>query len=83
MSYTVTNFKSKKALKDAVAAYRVAANKTSNLYHKGAVRCYQPGLGPDLSNFTGRVSLEGPHYPAAHSWYASADLIDGIVVKVS
>ena len=70
MAYTEENFKSKKALKESV----LAGND---------VRCFQPGLGPDLSNFTGRVSLEGPHYPKPHSWYASADLVEGKVVKVS
>ena len=70
MAYTEENFKSKKALKESVAS-------------GNDVRCFQPGLGPDLSNFTGRVSLEGPHYPKPHSWYASADLVDGKVVKVS
>ena len=69
MAYTETNFKTKKALKEAVAA-------------GGEVRCFQPGLGPDLTNFTGRVSLEGPHYPKPHSWYASAILVDGIVSKI-
>ena len=69
MSYTTNNFKTKKQLKEFV---------------KGncEVRCHNPGLGPDLSNFTGRVCLEGPHYPAAHSWYAKAELVDGRVVKV-
>ena len=57
MAYTVINFKSKKALKD-----RLADPKNE----QQPVRCYQPGLGPDLSNFTGRVCLEGPHYPEAH-----------------
>lgn len=69
MAYTVTNFKSKKALKDAVAAGE-------------EVRCFQPGLGPDLSNFTGSVTLEGPHYPEPHRWYASAVLENGIVRRV-
>jgi len=70
MAYTETNFKTKKALKEAVA--------------KGEeVRCFQPGLGPDLSNFSGRVSLEGPHFPKPHTWYASATLENGKVVKVS
>lgn len=70
MSYTVTNFRTKKALKEALAS--------------GAeLECYQPGLGPDLEHFTGRVSLEGPHYPKAHTWYASAELVDGKIVKVS
>lgn len=75
MAYTVINFKTKKGLKLAVEHY-----KDDN--SAPAVRCYQPGLGPDLSNFTGRVALEGPHYPAAHTWYASAELKDGVVVKV-
>jgi hypothetical protein len=69
MSYTVQNFKSKKELKAAVLAGE-------------NVRCYQPGLGPDLTKFTGTIYLEGPHYPKPHSWYAQAILKDGIVVKV-
>lgn len=70
MAYTVINFKTKKAMREAVA-------------RNDKVRCYQPGLGPDLSNFTGKVTLEGPHYPKAHTWYANAELVDGIVVKIS
>ena len=69
MSYTFTNFKTKKALKDAVATGEV-------------VQCYQPGLGPDLSNFTGKVYLEGPHYPEPHRWYAEVWMEDGVVVRV-
>ena len=81
MAYTVTNFKTKKALKEAVKTWETDSKVAAN--RRGAVRCYQPGLGPDLSNFTGKVSLEGPHYPAAHTWYAQAELVDGVVVKVS
>jgi hypothetical protein len=69
MAYTYENFPTKKALKDAVASGAV-------------VQCYQPGLGPDLSNFTGTVCLEGPHYSKPHKWYASAVLEDGVVVSV-
>lgn len=69
MSYTFTNFRTKKALKDAVATGEV-------------VQCYQPGLGPDLSDFTGKAYLEGPHYPEAHRWYAEAWMENGVVVKV-
>lgn len=69
MSYTEINFKSKKELKQAVAAGE-------------QIRCFQPGLGPDLSNFTGKVYLEGPHYPKPHSWYATAILVDGVVKSV-
>lgn len=70
MAYTTTDFKSKKALKDAIKAGTL-------------VTAYQPGLGPDLSNFTGKVSLEGPHYPKPHTWYASATMENGRVVKVT
>lgn len=70
MAYTVTNFKTKKALKEMIAMER-------------KVYCFNPGLGPDLSNFTGKVCLEGPHYPKPHTWYAEAELVDGVVVKVS
>jgi len=81
MAYTVTNFKTKKALKEAVANY--LAGKQSNITTlQHGVLCWQPGLGPDLSNFTGKVCLEGPHYPKSHSWYAEAWLQDGVVVKV-
>jgi len=70
MAYTDRNFKTKKALKEALKAGEV-------------ITCHQPGIGPDLRNFDGRVSLEGPHYPAPHTWYASAVLEAGKVVKVS
>jgi hypothetical protein len=69
MSYTYTNYKTKKALKDAV-------------YSGEVVECFQPGLGPDLSNFTGTVYLEGPHYPEPHKWYAQAEMKDGVVIEV-
>lgn len=87
MSYTTTNFKTKKALKEAVVMYLLSEDKKKrdNTYSDDTIipiRCYNPGLGGDLSNFTGKVYLEGPHYPAAHSWYAEAELVDGKVVKV-
>lgn len=78
MAYTVKNFKTKKALKEAISLYM---NETQ-FSGTSKVRCYQPGLGPDLSNYTGKICLEGPHYPAAHTWYAEAELINGIVIKV-
>ena len=69
MAYCDYNFRTKKALKEAVAA----GNK---------VEIYNPGLGGDLSNFTGQIALEGPHSPQPHSWYASATVVNGLVVKV-
>ena len=66
--YTVTNFKTKRALRDAVKS--------------GAkLKVYQPGgLFPAARD--GRVSLEGPHYPRPHTWYASATIADGVIIKL-
>ena len=66
--YTVKNFKSKKALREAVAAGE-------------QVDTFQPG-GFFPATRDGIVNLEGPHYPAPHSWYAQATVVDGIVQKV-
>ena len=65
--YTGQNFKTKKALKEAVAAGK-------------QVGTFQPG-GMFPAPLNGRVSLEGPHYPAPHTWYASAEIKDGIIVQ--
>ena len=67
--YTTINFKTKKALKEAVA-------------NGQAVRVYQPGPfgGNEPSN--GTVCVEGPHYPEPHRWYAECTLENGIIVKV-
>jgi hypothetical protein len=66
--YTDINFKTKKALKDAVAE-----GKT--------VTVYQPGLGGEPPS-NGKVYLEGPHFPQPHKWYAEAWLENGRVIKV-
>lgn len=65
--YTVHNFKTKKALKEAVA-------------NGEKVRIYAPGLGTPKTE--GIEFLEGPHYPAPHSWYAQVEMRDGFVIKV-
>jgi hypothetical protein len=60
MSYTVINFKTKKALKEAVISWSVAnalVGEDKNM-SKYEVRCFNPGLGGDLSNFH-RQSLLG------------------------
>lgn len=71
--YTTIDFATKKALKDAVAAGR-------------RVGIYQPndmfGAGDRVQTGAHRVTLEGPHYPKPHRWYAEADVVDGAVVKV-
>ena len=64
--YTVENFGSKKALKEAVAAGL-------------RVETYQPG-GMFPATRDGAITLEGPHYPKPHRWYANAVVKDGIIV---
>lgn len=67
--YTTVNFKTKKELKEAVAS--------------GAkLTYYQPG--PFSSNVPtdGVISLEGPHFPEPHRWYAVAHVKDGFITKV-
>jgi hypothetical protein len=66
--YTVKNYKTKSALREAV---------------KGGeqVEVFQPG-GFFPASRDGRVTLEGPHFPAAHTWYAQAEIEDGVIVKV-
>lgn len=81
MSYTERNFKTKKALKEAVEAYHKVSEVDGQRVGR-AVRCYNPGMGGDLSNFTGKVYLEGPHYPEPHKWYAQGEMENGILVKV-
>ena len=65
--YTGQNFKTKKALKEAVASGK-------------QVDTFQPG-GMFPAQLNGRICLEGPHYPAPHTWYASAEIKDGIIVQ--
>ena len=65
--YVNPNFKTKKALKEAVIA-------------GSSVSVYQPGLGTVPRN--GSIDLEGPHFPAAHTWYAEGMMRDGVLISV-
>ncbi|MBI4029410.1 MAG: hypothetical protein HY376_03515 [Candidatus Blackburnbacteria bacterium] len=65
--YTSYDFRTKKALKEAI----IAGKK---------ITIFAPGLGTPKEN--GVEYLEGPHYPAPHTWYAQAEIKDGFVVKV-
>jgi hypothetical protein len=94
--YTTKNFKTKKELKEAVAAFNALVERRSMLQpvpvtdeirrnviygcrDKG-VTLYAPGLGEPVYN--GWETVEGPHYPEPHRWYAQVEVVDGIVVKV-
>lgn len=68
MAYVNPNFKTKKALKEAV--------KTDG----EIVTVYQPGLGDCPQN--GDIDVEGPHYPQPHTWYAVATVKDGVIVSI-
>lgn len=66
--YVSPNFQTKKALREAVAAGK-------------EVRVFEPGpFGRDTLD--GKFSVEGPHYPQPHKWYASVQVADGKVLKV-
>jgi len=68
MAYTVTNYPTKKAVRDALA-------------NGETIRVYQPGpFGPDVAD--GQATLEGPHYPKPHKWYAEALVADGVLVRI-
>lgn len=65
--YVDPNFKTKKALKEAVA--------------KGErVEVFSPGPFPAKTD--GEESVEGPHFPKPHTWYARVKVENGTVVKV-
>ncbi len=65
--YVEGNPKTKKALKEMIASGR-------------PVYVFAPGLGNVPDN--GRVTLEGPHFPKLHTWYAEGTMKDGKLVSV-
>lgn len=68
-AYVDPNFKSKKELRQAVERGEM-------------VTVYTPGgIFPDPTD--GTVTIEGPHYPEPHRWYATVQVENGRVVKVS
>lgn len=67
--YVSPNFKTKKAVKEALAAGKV-------------VTVFQPNELFPSGPINGRVTLEGPHYPAPHSWYGVGQAVDGKLVSI-
>lgn len=70
--YVSPNYRTKKQLKEAVAEGRIVTVYQPNDDFTGAV--------PPRD---GEVSVEGPHYPKPHSWYARVTVKGGRVVKVT
>jgi hypothetical protein len=67
VAYVSPNFKTKKALKEAVAKGEVIS-----VYSPGPFGCKTDGI----------ETIEGPHYPAPHTWYAQVEVKGGFVMKV-
>ena len=68
--YTSINFKTKKAVKEAIKNGEI-------------LTVFQPGpFGKGIEEGDQKVYLEGPHYPEAHRWYAEGWLEDGRLVRV-
>ena len=84
--YTSVNFKTKKAFKEAVAKFNeeMAAHvKAPGSETPRGITIYQPNnMFNTPDPVEGRHTVEGPHYPAAHTWYAGVTLKDGCVVQV-
>ena len=66
--YAAGNPKTKKALRELVAAGR-------------EVEAFQPG-GIFPAQTDGSAVVEGPHYPKPHRWYAEVTLKDGLIISV-
>ena len=67
--YTDINFKTKKALREAVKDGK-------------RVTYYQPGPFGGNEPLDGEIFCEGPHYPEPHRWYAKCTVKDGAIIKV-
>jgi hypothetical protein len=65
--YVEPNFKTKKALKEALVAGQ-------------HVNVFSPGPFPAKQN--GNENVEGPHYPKPHTWYATVEVKEGRVIRV-
>lgn len=65
--YVSPNFKSKKAFREALKAGQT-------------ITVFSPGPFPPKEN--GLESIEGPHYPAPHTWYAQVQVEHGKVTKI-
>ena len=84
--YVTPNVKTKKELKARVEAwlskqaYPPAPAGFATLRQPQPVECFSPGPFPCPKD--GNVTLEGPHYPEPHKWYAQGVVENGILVKV-
>ena len=66
--YASVNFKTKKALKEAVDAH-----------NRIRVRELTP-MG-DRVPVDGEVVISGPHYPQPHKWYCKCQVKEGVIIS--
>lgn len=82
--YATENYRTKKALKEAVKAAkdRLSASPAPVLpsaLAAAGVPCFQPGpFGPDVPD--GEHTCEGPH--DMHRWYARVHVKGGLITRV-
>jgi hypothetical protein len=67
MAYTVKNYKTKKEL---LVDFKAGVK----------IECFQPGGMFPLKE--GRNTLEGPHYPKPHKWYASCVIVNNYATEI-
>jgi len=67
--YTTRNFKTKKAFKEALALGL-------------KLTYFQPGPFGGNEKQDGTIAIEGPHYPAPHTWYATCKVEGGYIVSI-
>lgn len=67
MAYVSPDFKTKKAVKDALKEGK-------------DVGVYQPGIGTVPRD--GTIDLEGPHFPKPHMWYGKGTMVNGKLTKI-
>ena len=67
--YVEGNPRTKKQLRDWIAAGK-------------RLTAFQPGPYADKAPKFGEVSVEGPHFPEPHRWYARVVLDNGIITEV-
>lgn len=67
--YTTENFRTAKALREAVKAGE-------------RVTYFEPGIGRGQEPSEGTIVIEGPHHPEAHKFYLRCKVENGVIVKV-
>lgn len=80
MTYVDPNFKTKKALKEAIEKWQLHLDLGDpERAGRMEVMVYDPGI-QGLNPNGGLAFIEGPHYPKPHRWYAQVEYNSSMVV---